>query len=620
MNRHFFTATFALGAMALSWVVVGFFGSHFLALMVTLLIAAVYGYGAFELHLFRQHTASLQSALSAIPDGLNNLDTWLASVPNSLQTPVRLRIEGERVGLPGPALTPYLVGLLVMLGMLGTFLGMVVTLKGAAFALEGTSDLAAIRAAFATPIKGLSLAFGTSVAGVASSAMLGLMSALCRRERTQTAQFLDSKITTQLRGFSHSHQRQETFKALQLQALALPQIAEKMQAMMMQMDRMGQQMNERLLSNQEDFQSGVKSVYTNLASSVDQSLRDSLSQSMQVAGESIKPVVEAAMTGIGNQARLMHERVVASVGQSLQSMATSLRGEWKQTAQQVFDSAQTSASKTLGEISMLLASSEELVRARIASEADWTNRHGERMEQLGVTLHSELGALRAEEAMRGQAAVDRLSELQTALTSHLATLGIALEEPITRLIQTASEAPRAAAEVISQLRKEISHSVAKDNAFLEDRTRIMETLNALMEGINNANVEQRAVIDALVASASVSMAQVVEQFAEKVDAEASNLADIAAHVTSSSVEVASLGETFNYAVRTFNVVNEKLIANLQRIEGAMDKSMARSDDQLAYYVAQAREVIDLSTMSQKEIVEELRQLGSKKAVLAEEVS
>ena len=48
----------------------------------------------------------------------------------SLRNAVRLRIEGERVGLPGPALTPYLAGLLVLLGMLGTFLGMVVTLNG----------------------------------------------------------------------------------------------------------------------------------------------------------------------------------------------------------------------------------------------------------------------------------------------------------------------------------------------------------------------------------------------------------------------------------------------------------------------------------------------------------
>ena len=48
--------------------------------------------------------------------------------------------------------------------------------------------------------------------------------------------------------------------------------------------------------------------------------------------------------------------------------------------------------------------------------------------------------------------------------------------------------------------------------------------------------------------------------------------------------------------------------------------MARSDDQLAYYVAQAREVIDLSLMSQKEIVEELRQLPGRQALVADEVS
>jgi Holliday junction resolvasome RuvABC endonuclease subunit len=73
-------------------------------------------------------------------------------------------------------------------------------------------------------------------------------------------------------------------------------------------------------------------------------------------------------------------------------------------------------------------------------------------------------------------------------------------------------------------------------------------------------------------------------------------------------------------VGTFSEANDKLIANLQRIEAAMDKSMARSDDQLAYYVAQAREVIDLSIMSQKEIVEELRQLGTQQALLAQEAA
>jgi ABC-type transporter Mla subunit MlaD len=319
-------------------------------------------------------------------------------------------------------------------------------------------------------------------------------------------------------------------------------------------------------------------------------------------------------------------------------MAAGLQTEWQQTsaqtlaqqqvicntltttAQQLADVTQSSAGKTLSEVTQLLSSSEALVSARMASEAQWTAQHGARMEQISTVLQSELGALRNAEATRGQAAVDRLGELQSALTVHLTTLGTALEDPITRLIATASEAPRAAAEVIGQLRQEISHSVARDNELLEERSRIMETLNTLLTGINHAAQEQRAVIDALVASSAVSLTQAGEQFAAKVDGEAAKLADIAAHVTGSALEVSTLGETFGFAVRSFGEANDKLLANLQRIEGALDKSMARSDDQLAYYVAQAREVIDLSTMSQKEIVEALRQLGSRQAVASPEAA
>ena len=68
-----------------------------------------------------------------------------------------------------------------------------------------------------------------------------------------------------------------------------------------------------------------------------------------------------------------------------------------------------------------------------------------------------------------------------------------------------AEAPRAAAEVIGQLRQEVSHSMARDNALLDERSRIMETLNSLLDVINHASHEQRAVIDSLVASSSVKL-------------------------------------------------------------------------------------------------------------------
>lgn len=709
MKRYSFLIAFGLGVLALVWVAASVAASHPLVLAMTVCIGAVYVFGAMELRQYRATTQALNQALTSIPQDLQSLSDWLITLPAGLQNPVRQRVEGERAGLPGPALTPYLVGLLVMLGMLGTFLGMVVTLNGAVFALEGSSNVAGIRAAFSEPIKGLGLAFGTSVAGVATSAMLGLMSSLARRERAQATQVLDTCAATSLRGFSLVHQRQETFKALQQQSQALPQVVQQLQTLMAQIADTSQQLNERLLANQQSFHQEVKSAYTGLAQSVDQSLRSSLSQSLQLASEGIRPVVQASMTQLAEQAQGMNERLLHNtqqqlsqlntqmaslaaalaqtstetltrheqasshmterVGQtldvfsqnfersaralvdqvsaaqtqqqalqssadqqrlqawqaSLEQMAASLRDQWQstgaqtlaqqqaicdtlsRTAQDITTHTQAQATQTLAEITRLVASSEALMRERIASEAQWTAGHQQRAEELAAVLRQELSALRDAEDVRGQTAVARLAELQTAVTTHLTTLGTALEEPITRLIETASEAPKAAAEVIGQLRQEISVSVARDNALLEERTRILGTLSTLLDAINHASTEQRGVIDAMVTASQASLNQTSGQFHEHVAAETGKLSDMAAQVTASAVDVASLGETFGFAVRSFTETNEKLMANLQRIEQAIEKSMTRSDEQLAYYVAQAREMIDLSIGSQKDVLEALQQ-------------
>jgi hypothetical protein len=855
LSRHSFLIAFGLGALAVLWVAAAVASSHFLVLVMTAVIGAVYVFGAQELRHYREGTRALDQALSSIPSDLQNLNDWLITLPAALQNPVRQRVEGERQGLPGPALTPYLVGLLVMLGMLGTFLGMVVTLNGAVFALEGSSNVAGIRAAFSEPIKGLGLAFGTSVAGVATSAMLGLMSSLARRERAQASQRLDSCLARELRDFSLAHQRQETFKALQQQSQALPQVVQQLQAMMAQMAETSAQINERLMANQQSFHQEVHTAYTDLAQSVDQSLRTSLSQSMQVASDGIRPVVQATMSQLAEQAQSMNDQLMRNtqqqlaelntqfsataagvaqtystalaqheasstgmlerVGQTLdgfsqtfeqrsqallahmqsaqaehqalqgnadqqrleawkaslesmaaalgnqwqasgsqtlaqqqaicdtltqtaqaittqvqsqasqtladiqrmqaeqssqdqqrletwktalEAMAASLQNQWQsagdktlaqqqqicdtlthtaaqvteqvqthttqtladiqrvhsereaadqvrldafkaslestattlghqwqtagaqtlaqqqaicdtltQTAQDISTQTQTQATQTLAEVTRLMASNEELMRARIASEAQWVQQHTQRSEELSALLRKELSALREAEDARGQAAVARLSELQTAVTAHLSTLGTALEDPITRLIETASEAPKAAAEVIGQLRQEISVSVARDNALLEERTRIMETLSHLLDAINHASTEQRSVINNLVSSSAATLNQANSQFIAHVSSESAKLGDIAAQVTASAVDVATLGETFSFAVRSFNETNEKLMANLQRIEQAMDKTMTRSDEQLAYYVAQAREIIDLSITSQKDVLETLQQ-------------
>jgi hypothetical protein len=277
------------------------------------------------------------------------------------------------------------------------------------------------------------------------------------------------------------------------------------------------------------------------------------------------------------------------------------------TAQDLTQLTQTQASQSWADIQRLLASSEALVQARTEAEAQWAAQHNQRAEALAAVLQTELAALREAEALRGQAAVASLNDLQSSVALHLTNLGTALEAPITRLIETASEAPKAAAEVMGQMRQEISISVARDNALLDERTRILGTLSTLLDAINLASGQQRGVIDTLVNTSQETLGRATEQFQAHVATETDKLGGIADQVRASAADVASLGETLGFVVRSFSDTNNKLMDHLQRIEHALAQSMTRSDEQLAYYVAQARELIELSVGSQKDVLDALQQ-------------
>jgi hypothetical protein len=648
MNRRLFAIAFAIGLAAVGWVGWGFVGTSWLALAMTTVIATVYAFGAFELRRFRLATSGLSTALAAIPQPPPDLAGWLEKVPAGLRGAVRLRIEGERVALPGPSLTPYLVGLLVMLGMLGTFLGMVVTFKGAVFALEGSTDLQAIRSALAEPIRGLGLSFGTSVAGVATSAMLGLMAAVSRRERVDVARQLDARIAGALQPFSLVHQRQETFRALQVQARALPEVVGALDTLMTRIEQRSTQLDQQLLARQAEFQREVAVAYTGLADRVGASLKDSVAESARAAGESIGPVVASAMQRMVQDTERLHERMgvlatdqvqalsaqfsatesarLQAWTQALHAMRTELEAQWRRVGDETLaqhravslalektaaDVARR-ATEHVGQAAQLLEQSGELVRSRAETEARWVAQHGERMDALAGVWRTELAALRHDEQVRAQAAVDRLGELQAEVAQHLATLGAALEAPITRLLQTASEVPQAAAGVIAQLREEMSRVAAKDNLALQERTVLLEQLGTLLQTVNQAAGEQRAAIDAIVASASSVMDKAGSQFVEALDAHAGRAGEVASQLAGSAVEVASLAEAFGGSVQSFQASNDRLAEALQRIEASLERSTARSDEQLAYYVAQAREVIDLSIASQEGLVEKMRQLAAGK--------
>lgn len=766
MTRIIFAIAFILGAAAVVAMGANFIESDKLALTVTAVIGGVYIIGFIELFQYQRATSTLTRALRSLSNEdskrITVLEEWLIKLHPSLHNAVRQRIESERIGLPVPVLTPYLIGLLVMLGLLGTFVGLVETLKGVVVVLEGSTELDAIRQALTAPMGGLGLAFGTSVAGVAASAMLGLMSTLSKRDRMLACQHLDNKIAIELRSFSRSFQQQETLKTLALQTQGLPAIADKLHTLINHMEQMSDKLGEQLLTNQTSFHTSTQTMFGDLTESVERSLHEGVVKNNQVVAESghliiegIKPVLQDTMLKISEAISQNVENTHQQLSQTVQDQLQTLSGQFKQTSEDVthawesglashersnealtngmnssfivfneafshtssdilaslnttltawknhqetstkeqlnvwtnalqqshqktasqlqstssaiidklsvtainqqtsfttmtenvttlttelseqlqqsgkqaisqqqqivssldktvnsvIENAQHSSSQTLSEINRLLMTSEDLIKTRIETETAWLTSHEQRMDQLALSLRSELTLLRDDEMERGQVAIQRLTALESSVAIHLASLGQALEEPMTHLIKLASETPRAAAEVIGQLREEISNNIERDNSLLDERRILIEKLDVASESFSDSSTQQLASIEKLVDSSADVLKEISIQFNSNITTEISKVSEVADNFSVSAVEISSLGEAFTLAVNLFNESNNKLMESLNHIEQSLEKSNTRSDEQLGYYVAQAREVIDYSVLTQKEIFDEIRQLN-----------
>lgn len=627
MTKMLFSGAFILGALAILWIGRIFLGADSLGLGVTVLIAVVYIIGTLELMQFRRATTTLNQALNALVQPLDDLYKWLLKIDPSLQNAVRLRIEGERNGLPAPVLTPYLVGLLVMLGLLGTFVGMVDTLKGAVVALQGTSELEAIRAGLAAPIAGLGLAFGTSVAGVAGSAILGLLSTISRRERLQASHLLDTHVGTTLRHFSAKYQQHLAFQAMQDQAAVMPAVADQLSALATNLELSNITMTEQISKNQEHFQNTITGLYRELNESVDQSLKVTLVESASLINASVKPMAEETLSQLNASALETQQQLIKIGQEQIAAMNQSTQDNNKLLSKSSEASLAQQAASTanlISEVNSATSSAHEqlrlnsaaLVQSFDATVEQWAEQQREQAKLLSNTIASELTSLHQLESERSTSAIQQLGELQAAVTTHLTTLGAALEEPMARLIETASQTPKAAADVIEKLRGEMSKNLERDNDLLHERSSVMTQLNSLAETLEQNTISQRDAIGLMVEHSTDTMSKVGERIATNLEGESEKMAVMVGQFASSSSEMASLGDAFNSAVMMFSESNNLLIENLSNVQASLEQSNSRSDEQLAYYVAQAREIIDHNLLSHKQIIEAMTTSSSGQASIA----
>ena len=429
-----------------------------------------------------------------------------------------------------------------------------------------------------------------------------------------------------------------------------------------------------LQAQQHGFHQATQAAYTGLAASVDETLRHSLTESARLAATAIQPVVEATMADIARQSSALHSTVAQTVQQQLDGVATrfaetatGVSAGWQAALaehnrsnqaqaeawrsalaehRQVNHAAADSWQAALAEHRQADAASGADMRAALAASAAAWHQHAstllaevgqahagwqaglaagdeQRLDGWRLALGEMLATLRAEWQAAGAQALAQQQQICHTLDDTARALQAQAEAharstiaEVARLTEAAADAPRAAAELVGQLRQNLADSLARDNGLLDERGRLMATLDGLLQTIHHATTDQRAAIDAMVAAAAELLQRVGAQFTAQVAAEAGQLATAAAQITGSAADVASLGEAFGVGVQQFSDASHALSGQLQRIEGALGQSLSRSDDQLAYYVAQAREVIDLSLLSQKQIVDELQQLAGRQASAA----
>lgn len=649
MTRVLSYAAFVTGMALIVFMARSVAADDSLTLLVMLLIVTAYSVGAAELWRYQRHTQGLRLALSTLdiapssPSETPALDAWLSTVPETLRHAVRQRIVGHFQGLPAPILTPYLVGLLVMLGLMGTFVGMVATLGGAALALEGGTELTAIRQGLAAPIQGLGMAFGTSVAGVAASAMLGLIATLSQRERLQISKVLDHCRDGCFRHHSLSHQRTQTHSALQQQASALPDAVASLGALSQQLGQLGEQLaawsersGEQLVTQQREFETAVRADFQALTAALATEVKDSLAHTGKETAETLRPFV----------------------GQLLEQASQQLvsdTAERRRVDEQLH--------------SALRAQQTEQLEARRVAEAQWQSTMGERVDTFVAELGTQLQAIQSLERQRLDTSGVQITQLQESLGDNFQAMTSSVNQSVATMEAAARQSVSIGSDLINTLQDNTDRSLERDKLLTEERSSLMQEQLTLIASLKDRGEEQQALLQTLTAQfkehiehqssatanhlerlatqsaqqltqvsdglsqkmattldsneqhwqqlsskLGVELEQLLARNGEALDLLAGNLSEQLGasgnQVSGAALELAALSGGFADSVAAFKDSSETVDASLKAITEVLSASASRSDKQMGYYVDQAREIIDNNLITQQTILERLESVAA----------
>jgi hypothetical protein len=274
----------AIGLLVIARTLLFYMGQDAGAALLVVAMGAALVVGLAELLLRTRRALGLSAEIRALPATPSEED--IAAQGPLLRDLLRARIENATLSR-SESLTPYLVGLLVMLGLLGTLLGLFETLGGAGHALTASSNVDALRSGLSGPMRGLTRSFGCSAAGVSASAMLGLAAALVKRREASVIGQLNSYASRALREFSPLRSQANALAQLAAQGSALPQAASALESVAQQLSGLAERWEaahraaaEAQQKSLEGALSGLRAEMTKSATAASRELESALSRQL----------------------------------------------------------------------------------------------------------------------------------------------------------------------------------------------------------------------------------------------------------------------------------------------------------------------------------------------------
>jgi hypothetical protein len=578
-----------------------YLGHDGLAALIVVAMGVGLGVGLIELALRARRALSLAAETRALPTLAN--ESVLERASPDLRALLRSRLEHTPLPALHESLTPYLVGLMVMLGLLGTLLGLFETLRGAGHVLTDSGNVEALRSGLAGPLRGLTRSFGCSAAGVSASAMLGLASVLVRRFEAQALRTVLAYANGPWRELSPVRRQLSTLEKLSSQGDSLPRAADALALAAERIDALAGRWDEAHKRGIDAQQKSLSELFSRLESE----LGKSATAASRAMGDAIAPMLAKLVTETGATAakqlsammdvvdrelaarRATDGELRGVLGEQLTALAA-LRSELGQMlAAAGREAEERSQRERAQELRYAEAMARELdqrserERAQQAQHAEAMAALGEGGRALEQTLAGTSRTLEQALAGTGRTLEETLARTGRMLEDTLAHSGQALESALARQEEATKALLEGGAQQMARLgelslegarealAKLVSVSDAQAERFTELESRLEASQVALAQRLSAELVGQAEQLAMLGEASRSGMQETVAKLVGVTDQQAERFAQLEVRLEQSQAALAE----------RFAGITEQQAGRFSELEGRLEHSQAALAEKLA---------------------------------------